>query len=410
MIGIIHKKSNRYRQMNTLLRKIIRSGVGRARFIMATLGLGVALVLILLAVQAQVDFNDLLHGKFNKNETADFLVVNKVIDAENQVSENKNAFSQAEIDDVRKQPFVQSLGEIKANNFTMKLESYSESMPFYTDGFCEAVPDEFIDVKSEQWKWNEGQKDLPIIVPSSWLDIYNFGMSLSQKNLPQLSPEAIKALPLKVIIRGADGSTAELVGHVVGLSDRIVSVLVPINFLNWANKNYGYNTETKSTRLVIKTNDPSDPNLVKYLETHKLKTNTDKTRFSEYRQKVNLVVGVISGFGVVMLLFALLVFSLFIQLTIASCKEEINLLITLGTSPKQLGKFLMKQFFPANVLIMALCIVLMAGLQYIAYSLLQKQNMFISLWISPWTIAAAVAVLVMVWLVYKITIRKYVKA
>ena len=395
--------------MNTLLRKIIRSGVGRTRFVMATLGLGVALLLILLAVQAQIDFNDLLHGKYNKSETADFLVVNKIIDADNQVSENKNAFTQPEIDDVRKQPFVQSLGEIKANNFTMKLESYSEAMPFYTDGFCEAVPDEFIDVKSEQWKWSEGQKDLPIIVPSSWLDIYNFGMSLSQKNLPQLSAEAIKALPLKVTIRGADGSTAELVGHVVGLSDRIVSVLVPINFLNWANKNYGYSAETKSTRLVIKTNDPSDPQLVKYLETHKLKTNTDKTRFSEYRQKVNLVVGVISGFGVVMLLFALLVFSLFIQLTIASCKEEINLLITLGTSPNQLGKFLMKQFFPANVIIMLVCIGLMSVLQYVASNLLQKQNMFISEWLSPWTIAAALAVLVMVWLVYKNTINKYVK-
>ena len=46
-----------------------------------------------------------------------------------------------------------------------------------------------------------------------------------------------------------------------------------------------------------------------------------------------------------MLLFALLIFTLFIQLTIASCKEEIALLVTLGAAPKQLQQFLMKQFF-----------------------------------------------------------------
>jgi uncharacterized protein (DUF2062 family) len=200
-----------------------------------------------------------------------------------------------------------------------------------------------------------------------------------------------------------------LTGHVVGLSDRIVSVLVPQTFLDWANKNFGYSDVVKSTRVVIKTKDPSDPALSKYLEEKHLRTNEDKTRFSKARTAVNVVVGVVGFFGVVMLLFALLVFSLFIQLTIASCKTEIQLLITLGSSPKQLGNFLMRQFFPANLWLMLLCLVLLAGLEYGAYRYLQTQSMFVNPFISIWTVIAASAVLLMVFVVYKRAIGKYVK-
>jgi cell division protein FtsX len=72
----------------------------------------------------------------------------------------------------------------------------------------------------------------------------------------------------------------------------------------------------------------------------------EKTRFSRIRKIVNGVVAVTGSIGLVLLLFGLLVFSLFIQLTIASCKTDIELLQTLGTSPKQLERFLLKQFLP----------------------------------------------------------------
>ena len=382
--------------------------MGRSRFIMATIGLGVALLLILLAVQTQVNFNDLLHGKYNENETADFLVINKEINKENQTQKAKNIFSEADITDIKKQPFTEAIGVLTATNFSVSAESYSAALPFYSDIYFESVPDEFIDVKIKDWKWAEGQPDLPIIIPSFFLDLYNFGMAQSREELPQLSAEALMAIAIKITITG-NGQSQVITGHVVGLTDRINSVLIPQSFMNWANTKYGYQQQQQRiTRIVLKTQDPADPTLTSYLTEKNLRTNQDKTRFSKARTAVNIIVKVLAGFGVVMLLFALLVFSLFIQLTIASCKIEIELLITLGTSPKQLGKFLMKQFFPVNVLIMLVCVAVIAVLQYGACALLKNQSMYISPWISLYTIAAAVAVLVMVWWVYRSTINKYV--
>jgi cell division protein FtsX len=109
--------------------------------------------------------------------------------------------------------------------------------------------------------------------------------------------------------------------------------------MDWGNSHFGKNQDTKPSRVIIRTKDPGNPGLVQYLKEKNLATDADKTRFSRYRQVVELVVNISWITGAIMLVFAMLIFTLFIQLTIASCKEEIVLLITLGASPKQLTAF-----------------------------------------------------------------------
>ncbi|CAN5736799.1 hypothetical protein BH10BAC3_BH10BAC3_34040 [soil metagenome] len=394
--------------MTFLLKKIIRSGIGKLRFWMAITGMGVAVLFILLAVQIHADFNQLLYGKSNDNETADFLVINKKVTPQNQGRKEENVFNNADINDLKSKAFTQSIGKLSTTSFKVSVESYSEALPFYSDAYFESVPDEFIDVKSAEWKWAEGQRDVPVIIPSFFLDLYNTGMAMSQKNLPQLSLEAIMAIPIKVSVRG-NNQNAEFVGHVVGQSDRLNSILIPQTFMDWANKQYGYRESPKPTRVVIKVKDPSDPVLVKYLDDKGWKTNSEKTRFSRIRKIVNGVVAVTGGIGLVLLLFGLLVFSLFIQLTIASCKTDIELLQTLGTSPKQLEQFLLKQFLPQNIIIIALALVVIAVLQWIITTVLKAQQIILSPWLAIDTIIAAVLVLAVVWLVNKQTITRYIK-
>ncbi|HNL82817.1 MAG TPA: hypothetical protein PKG56_05440, partial [Chitinophagaceae bacterium] len=157
------------------------------------------------------------------------------------------------------------------------------------------------------------------------------------------------------------------------------------------------------------TKDPGNPELVKFLKSKGLTTDADKTRFSKYRQIVNAVVNVSWVTGAIMLLFALLVFTMFIQLTVASCKEEIKLLITIGTSPIQLKSFLMKQFFPSNIVIVGLALMLVSIVQFMLYKYLQAQNIFLSAYISIYTIVAACIVLMLLWLVNHFTIKKYIE-
>jgi hypothetical protein len=389
--------------LNQLLKKLIKASSGRTKFVLAVIGLSVALLLILSAVQLQANYNDLLHSKTNQDSIANFLVLNKKVSDKTVGSTN---LSNAEIEDIKKQPFVDAIGILTPSRFKVGAQSASDRVPFYSDIFFESVPDEFIDVQSADWKWDGTSNFIPMIVPNMFLDMYNFGFATSQ-DLPQLTQEVVKNLPIEIRIKTPIGRQV-FYGKVVGFSDRISSVLVPQPFMDWANKQFGADENTAPSRVVIRTKDPGNPDLVSYLNSHGLTTDADKTRFSKYRQVVDLVVNISWITGATMLLFALLIFTLFIQLTVASCKEEITLLITLGAAPKQLQQFLMKQFFPPNIIIVAIVLLVLAVLQFFLKMFLQTQHIYINPLISLTTIIAGVLVLLVLWLVNRMSIKKYI--
>jgi hypothetical protein len=388
--------------LNDLLKKLIKSGSGRIRFVMAIAGLSIALVLILSAVQLQANYDELLHSKSNQDSIANFLVISKKVTANNI---GNTTLSKEEIADLKKQPFVEAIGALTPSRFKVS-GSGGEHIPFYTELFFESVPDDFLDVQSKDWKWDDNSQFIPMIVPNTFLDMYNFGFATSQ-SLPQLSQDLVMSLPIQVNITGPQG-TVHYYARVVGFSDRITSVLVPQQFMDWANVKFGTAQQAQPSRVVIQTNDPGNPRLVDYLKVHGLSTDADKTRFSKYRQVVNMVVNVSGIIGAVMFLFALLIFTLFIQLTIASSKEDIALLVTLGAAPRQLYRFLMKQFFPVNIIITIIVLVIITLLQFFIQQYLSGQHIYIAAYPSLFTLLASFIILLVLWAVNRATIKKYI--
>ncbi len=372
------------------------------RYFLAMFGLGIALLLILAAIQLQANYNQLLHGNNEQDSIANFLVVNKIVSDETR---GKTQLSDDEIDDLKKQSFIDAVGVVTPSRFKVSA-SGGTNLPFYTDLFFESVPDDFLDVRSTDWKWDDNSQFIPIVIPNMFLDLYNFGFASSQ-NLPQLSQDLIKNIPVQLSIQTRMGAR-NFYAKIVGFSDRISSILVPQTFMDWANKQFATEAPKGASRVVIRTKDPSNPQLVDYLDKHHLSTDTDKTRFSKYRKIVSFVVNISWFTGIAMLLFALLVFSLFIELTIASSKEEIKLLITLGSSPKQLKRFLMKQLFPFNIVIMIVVLLVISVLQCVLYKFLAGQNMTVSAIVSWMTVLSAAVVLFILWIVHVRTIRKQI--
>jgi len=388
--------------LNILLKKIIKKGAGRFRYVLAMIGLTVALLLILAAIQLQSNYHQLLHGNNAQDSIANFLVINKVVT--NQNAGNTN-LTDEDIADLKKQSFIQGVGVVTPSRFKVAASGGS-ALPFYTDMFFESVPDQFLDISGNDWKWDDNSQYIPIVIPNQFLDMYNFGFAKSQ-NLPQLSHELVKNIPIQIDIQTPAGQKS-FFAKVAGFSDRISSILVPQAFMEWANKNFATQPPKGASRVIIRTDDPSNPDLIAYLDSHHLTTDMEKTRFSKYRQIVGFVVQV-SGFtGLAMFLFALLIFSLFIELTIASCKEEIRLLVTLGAAPRQLSRFLMKTFYPSNIIIAVAVLVILSILQWLLSGILAHESMVISPFISLYTIAGAVIVLLILWWVHIRTIKKQI--
>lgn len=387
--------------LNALLKKLIRSGAGRKRYMMAVTGLSVAILLILSAVQLQANYDELLNNKNNKDSIANFLVINKTLTDQNIGATGLN---EQELDELRKQPFVQEVGLLMPSRFKASIQSSSERFPFYTDIAFESVPDAFIDVNGKDWTWETGKPYVPIIVPNMFLDFYNFQFSFSQ-NLPQLTQQVVKMIGFRINIYGANGMTS-FNGRIVGFSDRISSLLIPQQFMDWANKSHGSRQDVKPSRVIIRTRDPGNPELVDYLQKKHLSTDSDKTRFSRYRQVVDWVVNISWLTGAMMLLFALLIFTLFIQLTVASCKEEVILLLTLGASPLQLRRFLLRLFLPVNFVVTIIGLSVVSILQILLEEALKERHIYLSPLISASTVLVALGVLGMIGIVILIAVKR----
>jgi hypothetical protein len=390
--------------LNNLLKKLIRTGSGKSRNTMAIVGLFIALLLIFSAVQIQSDYHDLLYSKTSQDSIADFLVINKIVTDKNI---GNTGLTQTEINDLKQQPFVEKIGTLTPSRFRVGVQSVNKQIPFYTDFFFESVPNEFLDVNTPDWQWNENSSFIPMIIPNMFLDMYNFGFAQSQ-HLPQLSQDLVKNLPVQIDIQTPTG-IVNYYGKVVGFSDRISSVLVPQSFMNWANAKFATNVIVQPSRVIIQTKDASDEELMGYLSKHKLSTNAEKTRFEKYRGIINAVVIVSWITGALMFLFALLIFTLFIQLTIASSKEEIILLIILGAAPKQLHQFLIKRFIPSNIISIILTLIITAVLQFILQKVLAAQNIFISQYISYYTIIIAAVLFVLLLIINNYSIKKHIR-
>ena len=249
-------------QFNRILQKIIRTGVGKSRYWMAIIGLGVAMLLILVALQVHTDFNELLHGTRNQNERADYLVVNKLITNDMMGKPELTVFTAEEQKDFAAQPFVEAFGAITAAQFNVKLEA--DQLGFSTLAFFESVPDTFLDVKTEEWKWQAGQQMLPIMVPRDFVNMFNFGFALGN-GIPQFSEKTIQSMTPQVVI-SQGMQQGQFIGKIAGFSDRISTVLVPQSFMDWANKAYGTGEVKLPSRVVIRVKDPSSIELRDYLE------------------------------------------------------------------------------------------------------------------------------------------------
>ena len=390
--------------LHLLMGKILHSRKGRLRAWMGTLGLGIAALLLLVAVQMQADFSELLEGKQNKEDNSQYLVINRQLNNNNL---NAGGLREEELAALKKLPEVSAVGIMQPGYFKASLSSTSDRFPFYTDVSFETVSSDFLDEIPEHWTWQEKDDYVPIIVPSLYLDLYNFQFALAQQ-LPQLTPEVVKMIFFNIRIRGPKGELV-LKGKVAGFSDRIQSMLVPQEFMQWCNARFAQGEKRNPSRILIKTKDATSPVLNQFLEKNQLQADKEKTRFSKYREIVNWIAGISGLSGLLMLVFAALVLSLFIQLNIVSKQDEIRLLIQLGASPQQMIGFLMKKFFPPNAIIVLIALGLVAILQYLLFGWLQKKTIGVSAWISPLTLLAALLLILLMGVVNRIAIGKSVK-
>jgi hypothetical protein len=272
-----------------------------------------------------------------------------------------NRFTNGDIADLKAQPFITDAAPLISNQFRAKA-SAGNIIPFSTDLFLESVKDDFIDTLPPSFKWQPGQQDVPIIFSADFLEMYN--VFAPAQGLPQLSVSSIGSVNIELECYGAPGIKTTFTGHIVAVSDRINSVIVPENFLIWANKTFGNAQAEPAARVYIKTIDANSADLLNYLQQKNYHVNKDKTKFGRVKQILQAIVSGLGGFAILVILLAMMLFSFYLQLMIARSKDNLQLLLTLGYSPKWLSKTVAQKWIPVYATIIFVALILTQVFQY----------------------------------------------
>lgn len=231
------------------------------------------MVIVLLSVQF---YGDVL-PVFTQGDSfmkKDYLVVSKKVSTLGSVVGKSSTFSEGDIADMEEQPFTKAVGTFTPARFKVYGGLGVQGMQLSTAMFFESVPNRFVDVKLNDWTFKEGQEEIPIIIPRNYLNLYNFGFAQS-RNLPQLSEGVMGMMSLDIRISGR-GQVKAMKGRIVGFSNRLNTILVPEDFMLWANRTYGDNETNRSSRLIVEVDNPTDERIAQYFKDNGYETEGDK--------------------------------------------------------------------------------------------------------------------------------------
>lgn len=314
-----------------LLRRHISIGQ-LAGFFLANL---VGMVIILCGIQLYRDIEPTLSGKDGLIGN-DYIIVSKPVkQLGSLMGKNTAQFTAKEIEDIAAQPFAESVGEFKSSQYGVYARLDTGSKSVSTDMFFESVPDRYIDVKTDEWRFDPQSPAIPIIVPRNYLNLYNFGFAQAQ-GLPQLSEGILESVAFDITLYGGNMSD-RFKGRVVGFSNRLNTILVPMSFMDWANKRYASAQADITSRLIVEVNNPADERINAYLQQKGYDVENNSSDNSKIGFLLKLIVSIIVAIGIIISVLAIYILTLSIYLLLQKNTEKLENLVLLGYTPRRVA-------------------------------------------------------------------------
>ena len=353
--------------MKRLLNKILTGNLKKGRLAASGVGFLLGLLIVMLSMNVYLQFQELLA----KKESANFLMVSKLV---KNVSFKGDAFTSNELEELSKQEFVKRLTPVYANKFGVWMDI--DMLRLHTQALAEAIPDDFIDIdlplswRKYNRRWDPESDYIPIIVSREMINMYNLSFALSN-GTPQVTDNLIYTLNGKIIIKG-NGKRKVFKTSIVGLSERVNSILVPYTFLEWANENFGDGEEAKSHKVLVEVENRTDPKIQDFFEGRDYQVEKSKLINQKNLSTLYVLLFVMVVFGVAFIVFSMTIVVSNFALLIAEAQSEIVLLRTLGYTQKKIARHFFNYILKFEALVSALALLLVMGVYYFIALALQN--------------------------------------
>ncbi len=247
--------------------------------------------------------------------------------------------------------FVKKIGKFTSTEYKVDAQMGVNGVNVLnSELFFESVPDGFVDVPLKNWKYTPGTQEVPIILPRTYINMYNFGFAQSH-SLPKISDGLMGMIDFNIQIQ-AGGKKEQFKGKVIGFSSRLNTILVPQAFMDWSNQEFAPNQKSDPNRLIVEVGNPGDENITKYLDDNGYEVETDKLDAEKTTYFLRMMVSMVMIIGLVISVLSFYILMLSIYLLVQKNSSKLENLLLIGYSPNNVAK-------PYQVLTIALNIVVL---------------------------------------------------
>ena len=281
----------------SLVWKLLRQHISIPQFIGFFFANLLGMVIVLLGIQF---YRDVL-PVFTADDSfmkSDFVILSKKIGTGNTISGRSNAFTASEIDELSSQPYVTKVGQFTRAEYKLDASmGVGGQSILNSELFFESVPDEFIDVPLDEWTFTEGSKEVPVIIPRTYINMYNFGFAQT-----------------------------------------LNSILVPHAFMQWSNNTYAPAEHSAPTRLLVQVSNPADEQFTRMMDNKGYEMEDDRLDAEKTAYFLRLVVSIVLIIGLVISLLSFYILMLSIFLLVQKNTTKLENLLLIGYSPSRVAR------------------------------------------------------------------------
>ncbi len=324
-----------------LLLKLLRQNMNLWHFACFALANVVGAFVVLCGMQAYQDMNRVFKQE-DGFMASNYIVLTKSVNLLTTLTTAFGAdagFSKSEIEELKEQQGVTNVGEFNAAAFSVRGVINLQGAGLSSEMFLESVPDEFIDLpkRGVDWKADFDGRFVPVIIPQTYLNLYNYGFASSQ-GLPQVGEGVISSFPLMLEMSGR-GQSRMYEARIVAFTNRLNTILVPDGFLKKANERMGSGTKNSASRLIVSTTtEDVSTSLLDYIKRNKYVIEGNAADSLRMQTLTHGIVFAVIGIGVLVILLSFFLLMMSIMLLIEKNREKFKNLYSLGYSVKSMAR------------------------------------------------------------------------
>ena len=393
---------------NNILSSILIKTQKPNQLIGAIVGCFLGFFLIFIAAQLFADFKTMANSQ-EQVIGSQFLVINKPVSMLNSFKLGNSTFSSGEVEKLKSHPSIKRISEFTANQFeaVASMSLPNSSAQFRTELFMESVGNDFLDIQPDDWNWQEGNEMIPMILPTDFINLYNFNFAPG-RGLPQLSKATIQLAVFDIDIRGAKGSS-HFQGRIAGFSNRISSVLVPKSFMDFANSHYGNNqTKPASYRIIVEAKQQELPEIQQFIEEEGYETNEELLKNGKFGSLLQAILGILAILGIIVMFVSVSSFILYVQLAITRSKYETETLLRQGYPHKKIIQWYSKQLALIFILIAVVNLALVFWIKTLTNSYIENFGFEAPDHLNVFVLLGGLLLIAMLWIFQTLNVRRQV--